>query len=310
MVYTVTFNPAIDYVVNIDNLDFGRTNRSESEEYYFGGKGINVSLMLSNLGIDTKALGFAAGFTGKEIIKGIEKAGIKTDFIFLEKGISRINIKIKAKDETEINCQGPKISQSDIEKLLKKLSCINPGDTLVLAGSIPNNLPKNTYEKIIRELDKKKIYFVVDASKDLLLNTLKHHPFLIKPNNQELGEIFNTEIHKNDEEKIIRYAKELQKKGAVNVLVSLADMGSILLDEYGKIHKVGIIPVETVNSVGAGDSMVAGFIAGYSEKRDYSYALKLGSICGAATACSKGIASKEKTDELFSRNNFKNSVRE
>lgn len=299
MIYTITFNPAIDYVVHMDKLKFGLTNRSSSEEYYFGGKGINVSTVLSNLGYPTKALGFVAGFTGNAIEQGINQMGIESDFIHLKEGISRINIKIKASEETEINCQGPDISKDDLQKLLKKTDSINSGDTLVLAGSIPTSLPKDIYEKILDRLKSRNIRFVVDATNELLLNVLKYHPFLIKPNNYELGEMFNTSINKDDDATIIKYAKELQKMGAVNVLVSLAEKGSILIDEYGNVNKMGVVPGKTVNSVGAGDSMVAGFIAGYEEKQDYGYALKLGTVCGGATACSQGLATKEKVAELL-----------
>ncbi|MCH5299892.1 MAG: 1-phosphofructokinase [Ruminococcus sp.] len=299
MIYTVTFNPAIDYVVHMDKMQFGLTNRSKSEEYYFGGKGINVSTVLTNLGFENKALGFVAGFTGETIEEGIKKIGIKTDFIHLKKGISRINIKIKDTEETEINCQGPDISQEEINSLYEKTDLIKDGDTLVLAGSIPDSLPKDIYENIMERLKDKDIKFVVDATKNLLLNVLKYHPFLIKPNNYELGEMFGVEIAKDDDEKIIKYAKELQKMGAINVLVSLAGNGSILVDENGNSHKMGVAPVKVVNSVGAGDSMVAGFIAGYQQTQDYGYALRLGTACGGATANSKGLATKEKVDKLL-----------
>lgn len=299
MIYTVTFNPAIDYVVHMDKMQFGLTNRSKSEEYYFGGKGINVSTVLTNLGFENKALGFVAGFTGVTIEEGIKKIGIKTDFIHLKKGISRINIKIKDTEETEINCQGPDISQEEINSLYEKTDLIKDGDTLVLAGSIPDSLPKDIYENIMERLKDKDIKFVVDATKNLLLNVLKYHPFLIKPNNYELGEMFGVEIAKDDDEKIIKYAKELQKMGAINVLVSLAGNGSILVDENGNFHKMGVAPVKVVNSVGAGDSMVAGFIAGYQQTQDYGYALRLGTACGGATANSKGLATKEKVDKLL-----------
>ncbi len=299
MIYTITFNPAIDYVVYMDKMQFGLTNRSKSEEYYFGGKGINVSTVLSNLGFENKALGFVAGFTGKAIEEGMKKIGIETDFIHLKKGISRINIKIKDTEETEINCQGPNISEEELKCLFDKTDLIKDGDILVLAGSIPDSLPKDIYEKILERQKNKKVKFVVDATKDLMLNVLKYHPFLIKPNNYELGEMFGIEIKKDDDKKIHKYAKELQKMGAANVLVSLAGNGSILVDENKNFHKMGVAPVSVVNSVGAGDSMVAGFIAGYQQTGNYGYALKLGTACGGATANSKGLATKEKVDELI-----------
>lgn len=299
MIYTVTFNPAIDYVVHIDELKSGVTNRSKSEEYYFGGKGINVSTVLLNLGFENTALGFVSGFTGEAIENGIKQAGIKTDFIHLKKGISRINIKIKNTDETEINCQGPDISEEEINALYEKTDLLKDGDILVLAGSIPDSLPKDIYENIIKRLKDKKIKIAVDATKNLLLNVLKYHPFLIKPNNYELSEMFGVQIKQDDEEKIIKYAKKLKKAGAVNVLVSLAGNGSILVDEKDNIHKIGIAPVEVVNSVGAGDSMLAGFLAGYLQTQDYEYALRLGSACGGATVSSKGLATKEKVFKLL-----------
>lgn len=291
MIYTVTFNPAIDYVMRLPELKTGLVNRSENEEIYFGGKGINVSIILNELGIKTKALGFSAGFTGTAIEQGVTDQGIETDFVRLESGCSRINVKIKAEQETEINGQGPEISDEAIELLFEKLDKINVGDTLVLAGSIPNTLPENIYEKILERLSGKEIRFVVDATKDLLVNVLKYKPFLIKPNNHELSEIFGAEIKTNED--IVKYAKQLQEKGAVNVLVSMAGNGSILVDENGKAHIMGVPDGKTVNSVGAGDSMVAGFIAGYTEKQDYRYALELGTASGSATAFSEGLAKKD-----------------
>lgn len=291
MIYTVTFNPAIDYVMRLPELKTGLVNRSENEEIYFGGKGINVSIVLNELGIKTKALGFSAGFTGTAIEQGVNAQGIETDFVRLKSGCSRINVKIKAEQETEINGQGPEISDEAIELLFEKLDKINVGDTLVLAGSIPNTLPENIYEKILERLSGKEIRFVVDATKDLLVNVLKYKPFLIKPNNHELSEIFGVEIKTNED--IVKYAKKLQEKGAVNVLVSMAGNGSILVDENGKVHVMGVPDGKTVNSVGAGDSMVAGFIAGYTEKKDYRYALELGTASGSATAFSEGLAKKD-----------------
>ena len=299
MIYTITFNPAIDYVVNIDKLNLGITNRSTSESYYYGGKGINVSTILCNLGIKNKALGFVAGFTGDAIEKGAKDAGIDTDFIHLENGISRINIKIKSSEETEINCQGPHITDSDIEKLFSQLDELKEGDTLILAGSIPNSLPQDIYENILAKLSDRNIRFVVDATQKLLMNVLKYRPFLIKPNRQELSEMFDAEI--NTQEDIIRYGKKLQEMGAVNVLVSLGGDGALLIDEYSEIHTMGTVKDKVINTVGSGDSMVAGFIAGYSSKKDYDYALKLGTACGCATAFLPGLATKEKIEETLSK---------
>ncbi len=300
MVYTVTFNPAIDYVVHTDELVVGMTNRSKSEEMYVGGKGINVSMVLAELGIRSKALGFVAGFTGRAIEDGAKEKGVETDFVHLESGCSRINVKIKSGEETELNGQGPKIPNKAIEKLLGKLDKLEDGDVLVLAGSIPGTLPSDIYEKILARLSERKIKTVVDATKDLLLNVLKYKPFLIKPNNHELGEMFGVKLKTEDE--IISYAKKLREMGAVNVLVSMAGDGAILVDEDGKVHKCGVCKGTVKNSVGAGDSMVAGFIAG-STKGDYGYALKLGTATGGATAFSDELAKKEEIYELLKQLN-------
>lgn len=296
MVYTVTFNPAIDYVVHTNELIAGRTNRSSYEEMYVGGKGINVSIVLAELEVKSKALGFVAGFTGRAIEDGTSEKGVDTDFVHLESGCSRINVKIKSDIETELNGQGPKIPESAIEQLYEKLDNLRDGDVLVLAGSIPSTLPSDIYEKILARLSRRKIKTVVDATKDLLLNVLKYRPFLIKPNNHELGEMFGTELKTDDE--IITYAKRLREMGAVNVLVSMAGDGAILVDEKGNIHKCGVCKGVVKNSVGAGDSMVAGFIAGL-ENGDYEYALKLGTAAGGATAFSDELAKKEEIEELL-----------
>lgn len=296
MVYTVTFNPAIDYVVHTGEMKLGATNRSEKEEMYFGGKGINVSIVLRELGIGSKALGFTAGFTGEAIENGLSEMGIDADFVRLKNGNSRINVKIKSTEETELNGQGPDIDEAAINALFAKLDKLSDGDTLILAGSIPSSLPSDIYEKILGRLSGRNIKTVVDATKDLLLNVLKYKPFLVKPNNHELGEMFGTEL-KTDEE-IEKYARKLQEMGAVNVLISMAGDGAMLIDEYGKMHRCGVCKGTVRNSVGAGDSMVAGFTAG-SLKGDYEYALKLGTAAGGATAFSDGLAEKAKIDELL-----------
>lgn len=296
MVYTVTFNPAIDYVVHTGEMKLGATNRSEKEEMYFGGKGINVSIVLRELGIDSKALGFTAGFTGEAIENGLSEMGIDADFVRLKSGNSRINVKIKSTEETELNGQGPDIDEAAINALFEKLDKLSDGDTLILAGSIPSSLPSDIYEKILERLSGRNIKTVVDATKDLLLNVLKYKPFLVKPNNHELGEMFGAEL-KTDEE-IEKYARKLQEMGAVNVLISMAGDGAMLIDEYGKMHRCGVCKGTVKNSVGAGDSMVAGFTAG-SLKGDYEYALKLGTAAGGATAFSDGLAEKAKIDELL-----------
>lgn len=300
MIYTVTLNPSIDYIVRLDELKTGITNRTTSEEYYIGGKGINVSCVLAELGIKSTALGFVAGFTGEAIEKGLKNPKITADFITLKSGISRINIKIKAGEETEINCQGPHIDEEELLNLFDKIDNIQSGDTLIIAGNIPNTLPDDVYERIIERLDGKDVRIVVDATKKLLVNSLKYKPFLIKPNRQELSEIFDTTV--KTESDVVKYAQELQKMGAKNVLVSLGGDGALLVDEFGKVHKEGVIKGHKVlNTVGSGDSMVAGFVAGCIDKNDYAYALKFGSACGNATAFLNGLATKDKIDELLAQ---------
>lgn len=290
MIYTVTFNPAIDYVMNVPGLVPGEVNRSESESVFFGGKGINVSVVLRQLGKESTALGFIAGFTGDAIRRGVEDAGITCDFIHLENGLSRINVKVKAGRETDLNGKGPDIPANAVAELFDKLKKLEKGDVLILAGSIPPDLPKDIYEKILASLSGKDVLCVVDATGDLLKNVLVYKPFLIKPNHHELGEIFGKALTTTEE--IAFYAKEMQKMGARNVLVSRAGDGALLADETGRVHIIGTAKGHVVNSVGAGDSMVAGFLAGWLEKHDYAYALALGSAAGSATAFSEGLAEK------------------
>lgn len=297
MIYTVTFNPALDYVIRMESLKLGTVNRSSAEAVYYGGKGINVSTVLKNIGVDSVALGFVAGFTGKEIEEGVKNMGVATDFIKLPEGMSRINVKIKAEQETEINGQGPAISMEKVEKLFEKLDRLEKGDCLVLAGTIPASLPSDIYEQIMDRLKDKEIRIVVDATRDLLLNVLKYHPFLIKPNNHELGEMFGV-VLKTDEE-IVEYAKKLQERGARNVLISMAGDGAILLTETKEVYKMGVPKGTVVNSVGAGDSMVAGFVASYFKEHDYLKALKFGTATGSATAFSEGLATMDKVEELL-----------
>ena len=296
MIYTVTFNPAIDYVVHTNGMNWGSVNRSSREEIYFGGKGINVSIVLRELGVTSKTMGFTAGFTGKAIEQGVCAMGIEADFVRLGHGNSRINVKIKADEETEINGQGPDIDADALEKLFGKLDRLSDGDILILAGSIPQSLPSDIYEKILERLSGRDIKTVVDATNDLLINVLKYHPFLIKPNNHELGEIFGVSV--NTHEEAAEYAAKLREMGARNVLVSMAEKGAILLDENGKLYECGVCRGLVKNSVGAGDSMLAGFVAG-CEKGDFGYALKLGTACGGATTFSEGLAKKELIDELM-----------
>lgn len=296
MVYTVTFNPAIDYVVHTGEMKLGATNRSEREEMYFGGKGINVSIVLKELGIPSKALGFTAGFTGEAIEKGLADMGIDTDFVRLASGNSRINVKIKSAEETELNGQGPDIDDKAIAALFDKLDKLADGDTLILAGSIPSSLPSDIYQRILERLSGRNIKAVVDATKDLLLNVLQYKPFLVKPNNHELGEMFGVELTSDAD--IEKYARKLQDMGAVNVLISMAGDGAMLIDEQGRMHRCGVCKGTVKNSVGAGDSMVAGFTAG-SLQGDYEYALKLGTAAGGATAFSDGLATKEEIEKLM-----------
>ncbi|MBR4626384.1 MAG: 1-phosphofructokinase [Ruminococcus sp.] len=296
MIYTVTFNPAIDYVVHTAAMIPGTVNRSSYEEIYYGGKGINVSAVLSELGIRSKALGFIAGFTGEAIEKGVREMGIDTDFVKLPDGNSRINVKIKADTETELNGQGPHITQSDLTALFSRLTKVRSGDTLILAGSIPPSLPNDTYERILRAVSGRFVRTVVDASGDLLLNVLKYKPFIIKPNHIELGELFHKTL--SEEKDILAHAKLLCDMGAQNVLVSMAGDGAILLEGDGTVHRCGVCRGTVRNSVGAGDSMLAGFIAGLTEG-DFDHALKLGTACGGATAFSDGLAKRYDIYELL-----------
>ena len=306
MIYTVTFNPAIDYVMHTENIKIGEVNRSLCEEMYFGGKGINVSVVLKELGVDSVALGFIAGFTGEAIQNELQEKGIETDFVKLNSGNSRINIKLKTNpktetnkteiNETEINGCGPCIDENALDEFFRKLESIGNNDILILAGSIPKSIPADIYEKILSKLSDRNVKVVVDATKNLLVNTLKYKPFLIKPNNYELEEIFDVKINTIDE--IADCARKLHEMGAENVLVSMAGDGALLIDENNKMHISDVCKGTVRNSVGAGDSMVAGFIAGLMNN-DYEYALKLGTACGGATAFSEGLASKNKIYEFL-----------
>ena len=291
MIYTVTFNPAIDYVVRMDSLSAGQINRAEAEEIQFGGKGINVSTVLKTLGVDNVALGFLAGFTGSAIEDGLASAGIRTDFIHLKQGLTRINVKVKAAEETEINGVGPHIDSQAIEALFVQLDALKEGDILVLAGSIPASLPSDIYQTILSRLEGRGILAAVDATRELLVKVLPYRPFLIKPNNLELGEIFGRVL--STDEEIRECARQLQAQGARNVLVSMAAKGAMLFDEEGGYHRIAAPSGTVKNSVGAGDSMVAGFLAGYLQKRDYAHALRLGAAAGSATAFSTGLAARE-----------------
>lgn len=298
MLYTVTFNPAIDYVLRVDDrFRTGGLNRTVAEDFQFGGKGINVSGVLKTLGQSSVALGFVAGFTGDALEQGLQQQGLQTEFIHVQQGMTRINVKIKGAEETEINGMGPAITPADMDRLYEKLGRLQAGDTLILSGSIPGCLPQDTYEKILEYLKGKNLRIVVDATKQLLVNVLKYKPFLVKPNNHELGEIFGTTPVTDGE--ILSCAQKLQAMGGRNILVSMAGDGALLLDETGCSHRIGCPRGTVVNSVGAGDSMVAGFLAGYLQTGDYGYALKLGTAAGSATAFSLALADKQLIDQLM-----------
>ena len=298
MIYTVTFNPAIDYVVRLDApLEVGEVNRARGEDCVLGGKGVNVSGVLAELGCKSVALGFVAGETGAWLERGLAKQGIATDFIHLPEGMTRINVKIKAGQETELNGAGPNIPESAMQQLEAKLDALQEGDILILAGSIPASLAQDTYERLLARLQGKGVRTVVDATRDLLVNVLKYRPFLVKPNNHELGEIVGRRLTTDAE--IVAAATVLQSKGARNVLVSMAGDGALLLDEKGCTHRIGCPKGQVINSVGAGDSMVAGFVAGYLQSGDYNTALRLGTACGSATAFSLGLAKKADIEKLL-----------
>ncbi len=298
MIYTVTFNPAIDYVVRLEqSLEVGQVNRADGEDCVLGGKGINVSGVLAQLGCPSVALGFVAGETGAWLERDLAAQGLKTDFVHLDKGMTRINVKIKAGQETELNGAGPDIPDQALQQLEAQLDRLAAGDVLVLAGSIPRSLPQDVYQRLLARLEGKGVQAVVDATRDLLVNVLPYHPFLIKPNNHELGEILGRELCTDAE--IADAARTLQQKGARNVLVSMAGDGALLLDEKGQVHRMGCPKGKVVNSVGAGDSMVAGFVAGWQQTGSYAQALRLGTACGSATAFSLGLATKEKIYQLL-----------
>lgn len=297
MIYTLTLNPSLDYTIVLDNFHIGKVNRTAEENLYPGGKGINVSIVLKRLGVESVALGFLAGFTGDEIERLAKEAGCSTDFIRLKDGYSRINVKIRMGKESEINARGPEITGEDMDALFGRLDGLAPEDFLVLAGSIPAGLPSDSYERILRRLKEKKVKAVVDAEKDLLVNALKYRPFLIKPNRDELGAIFGVKLKSGDE--IIHYAKRLQKMGAENVLVSMAGDGAILAASDGRILRALPPSGKVVNSVGSGDSMVAGFLAGYLHTGDFENALKVGICAGSATAFSEWLAPPDRIEKLL-----------
>ena len=296
MIYTLTLNPAIDYIISADNFNIGMTNRTKEEKIYSGGKGINVSLMLNNLGIKSKALGFIAGFTGDKIESDLKESGINTDFIRLKDGFSRINIKLTGEKETEINGAGPDIPSDALNELMTKISFLSPDDILVLSGSIPSSVSRTLYSDICDICKEKGIKNIVDGEGKLLTDTLKFNPFLIKPNHHELGEIFNTEINSRDD--AAKYGLKLKEAGAVNVLVSLAEKGAVLIDENTHIHSLPAPNGKCINFVGSGDAMVAGFIAGYLNSGDYEDAFATALCSGSASAFSDHFADKSSVDQL------------
>ena len=297
MICTVTFNPSLDYIVSVGDFRTGRTNRTDSERILPGGKGINVSVVLKNLGIGSRALGFTAGFTGEEIRREVEALGICPDFISVPEGLSRINVKIRNLDGTEINGMGPVIGEDRTEELMEKLDGLGAGDVLVLAGSIPASLPDDMYSRILERLQSREILSLVDAEGDLLKNALRYHPFLIKPNHHELGGLFSAEIRTREE--ALPFAERLREMGARNVLVSLGGDGAVLAAEDGSVYMAPAPEGRLVNSVGAGDSMLAGFLAGWLEKRDYGHAFRMGLAAGSASAFSECLASGEEIRALY-----------
>lgn len=297
MIYTVTFNPSLDYIVSVEDFQTGRTNRTSQEQLLAGGKGLNVSTVLGNLGIESTALGFVAGFTGEEIVRRMEQLHVKSEFIRLEEGFSRINVKLKTIDGTEINANGPQIGAPQVDLLMKQLDRLQEGDILVLAGSIPTSMPDDIYRNIMARLEGRGIMIVVDATKDLLVNVLEYHPFLIKPNNHEIGEIFGETPMTR--EAVVPYAKRLQELGATNVLVSMAGEGAVLLTADGQIFDAPAPKGTLVNAVGSGDSMVAGFLAGWMEQTDYRHAFYMGIAAGSASAFSDQLATRAQIEQVY-----------
>ena len=302
MIYTITFNPALDYIIQVENFKIGEINRTKTETILPGGKGLNVSIVLKNLKIENTALGFVAGFTGEELIHKMESQGVKTDFVKVEKGITRINIKIssineKKVEETALNGMGPQITKNDIEVLFEKIEKMSTKDVVILSGSIPKNIDNDIYEKICKKLNEKEITFIVDSTQELLMNVLKYNPFLIKPNKEELEETLNCKI--STKEDIINAAKKLKEMGAQNVLVSLGNDGALLLTKDNNTYYSKAPRGQVVSTVGSGDSMVAGFLAGYYQTQNYEHALKTGVAAGSASAFSVELATKEDVDLLL-----------
>ena len=298
MIYTITFNPALDYIIKLDNLKIGEINRTDKEKILPGGKGLNVSIVLKNLGVESNVLGFIANFTGIELKNQMQKYGIKEEFIEVNEGMTRINVKINSdKEETAINGNGPKISEKDIKEIIEKINKLNKKDIVILAGNVPKNINNNVYDRICSILHKNENTFIVDTTKELLINVLKFKPFLIKPNKDEIEETFSVKIKNNDE--LIEYGKKLQELGAQNVLISLGGDGAILITSDNNVYSYKAPKGKVVNTVGAGDSMVAGFLAGYLKTNDYKYALKMGLATGSASAFSMELAKLEEVENLL-----------
>lgn len=299
MIYTLTLNPALDYRVTVPDYKAGQVNRTSSEQIFAGGKGINVSTILHRLGIGTMALGFLAGFTGTAVSVLLKQDGVPQDFIMLPEGNTRINIKLLAQNETEINGRGAKIDKKSLDLLFEKLDAMQSGDTLVLAGSIPESLPDTIYCDIMKKYESQNIQFAVDASGELLKKTLAYHPFLIKPNHHELGELFGVKLHRPAE--AVRYAQKLQGWGARNILVSMAEKGAVLVCEDGEIYQQAAFRGSVISSTGAGDSMLAGFLGAWEKSKNPRQALYLGISAGSASAFSENLATKEQIAELFKK---------
>ena len=298
MIYTVTLNPSLDYIVEVEKLVVGATNRTSYEQMLPGGKGLNVSFVLKNLGMETTALGFLAGFVGDEIERRVKETGVKTKFVKLAEGCSRINMKVRNVDGMEINGMGPVIPNEQVEAMLDEMDqTLQAGDILVLAGSIPSSMPPTIYMDMMKRLENRGILIVVDATKDLLQNVLPYHPFIIKPNHHELGELFGVTLASR--EAVVPYAKKLQEQGARNVLVSMGGQGAVLVDETGAVHLKEAPEGKVINSVGAGDSMVAGFLAGWLEKKDYGHAFRMGLAAGSASAFSDNLATREEVEQIL-----------
>ncbi len=299
MICTVTFNPSLDYIVRVDDMRLGVINRTTYEQVLPGGKGINVSIVLGNLGHESRALGFLAGFTGAEIARRVREAGVSADFIEVAEGMSRINAKIKSNEETELNGQGPLITEADIEQLYARLDVLSQDDTLVISGSVPATLPGDMYERIMERLDGRGVRIVVDAERELLTRVLPYRPFLVKPNNIELGDIYGVKLETRAD--VIPYAKRMQQAGARNVLVSMAGEGGVLVAESGEVFDSPAAKGEVVNSVGAGDSSVAGFLAGLAETSSYETAFRMALASGSASAFSDHLATRPEVEELMAR---------